>query len=171
MRFSKSETERTQNLKSHAVDFIDAPRVFEGTTFTFEDDRFNYAEQRFVTLELLAGVPYPLSTRRTNMKSASSLSAKPRTVKRKSTSPKSGTDWQHLESKQADDHLIAEHPEAELKHVVHGIVRRGLTPLPTKSSISLRLDQDVLEWFKAQGTGYQTRINAVLRAFRDASTR
>ena len=28
---------------------------------------------------------------------------------------------------------------------------------------------DVLEWFKAQGSGYQTRINAVLRAFKDAS--
>jgi len=33
----------------------------------------------------------------------------------------------------------------------------------------LRIDPDVLAWFKAQGPGYQTRINAVLRAFRDAS--
>jgi uncharacterized protein (DUF4415 family) len=35
--------------------------------------------------------------------------------------------------------------------------------------LSLRLNQDVIEWFKARGPGYQTRINAVLRAFRDAS--
>jgi len=49
------------------------------------------------------------------------------------------------------------------------MVRRGLKPLPAKTSISLRVDQDVLEWFKAQGAGYQTRINTVLRAFRDAS--
>jgi uncharacterized protein (DUF4415 family) len=41
--------------------------------------------------------------------------------------------------------------------------------LPSKASISLRVDQDVLAWFKAQGPGYQTRINTVLRAFRDAS--
>jgi uncharacterized protein (DUF4415 family) len=33
----------------------------------------------------------------------------------------------------------------------------------------LRIDADVLEWFKAQGTGYQTRINAVLRAYREAA--
>ncbi len=39
-----------------------------------------------------------------------------------------------------------------------------------KSSISLRVDREVLDWFKAQGPGYQTRMNAVLRAFRDAST-
>jgi hypothetical protein len=53
--------------------------------------------------------------------------------------------------------------------VVRGIVRRGLKPLSPKGLISLRIDQDVIEWFKAQGPGYQTRINAVLRAFRDAS--
>jgi hypothetical protein len=33
----------------------DAARVFAGLTFTFEDDRFDYAEQRFVTLGLLDG--------------------------------------------------------------------------------------------------------------------
>lgn len=62
-----------------------------------------------------------------------------------------------------------EHPEAEIKHIVKGVVRRGLQELAPKASISLRVDQDVLEWFKAQGPGYQTRINSVLRAFRDAS--
>jgi uncharacterized protein (DUF4415 family) len=63
----------------------------------------------------------------------------------------------------------AEHPEAELKHVVRGIVRQGLKPVSAKASISLRVDSDVLEGFRAQGPGYQTRINAVLRAFKDAS--
>jgi uncharacterized protein (DUF4415 family) len=62
-----------------------------------------------------------------------------------------------------------EHPEFNPAHVVRGIVRRGLTTVPNKELISLRIDQDVIEWFKAQGPGYQTRINSVLRAFRDAS--
>lgn len=69
-----------------------------------------------------------------------------------------------------DISLSAEHPEADLKHIVRGIVRRGLRPEPPKRSISLRVDADVLDWFKEQGTGYQTRMNAVLRAFRDASS-
>jgi uncharacterized protein (DUF4415 family) len=34
-----------------------------------------------------------------------------------------------------------------------------------KKLISVRLDADVIDWFKAQGPGYQTRINAVLRVF------
>lgn len=62
-----------------------------------------------------------------------------------------------------------EHPEFDPNHVVRRIVRRGLKPVAPKELISLRIDQDVIEWFKAQGPGYQTRINSVLRAFRDAS--
>lgn len=38
-----------------------------------------------------------------------------------------------------------------------------------KEQIALRVDKDVLEWYRAQGTGWQTRMNAVLRAFRDAT--
>ena len=34
-----------------------------------------------------------------------------------------------------------------------------------KVLLSLRIDHDVLEWFRAQGPGYQTRMNAVLRAY------
>ena len=41
--------------------------------------------------------------------------------------------------------------------------------IPTgKDIITLRLDRDVLEWLRAQGKGYQTLINQVLRAFYDA---
>jgi uncharacterized DUF497 family protein len=57
MRFSWSEAKRARNLKDQGLDFIDAPRVFEGTTFTFEDGRFFCEKQRFVTPGLLAGIP------------------------------------------------------------------------------------------------------------------
>jgi uncharacterized DUF497 family protein len=45
------------NLRDHQIDFVDAEGVFSGLTSTFEDDRFSYDEQRFVTLGLLDGVP------------------------------------------------------------------------------------------------------------------
>lgn len=57
MEFNWSEAKRNANLERHGLDFVDASLVFEGVTFTFEDDRFSYAEQRFVTLGLLAGIP------------------------------------------------------------------------------------------------------------------
>lgn len=65
--------------------------------------------------------------------------------------------------------ITAEHPEADVKHIVRGIVRKGLKPVPPKEAISLRVDSDVLDWFKSQGLGYQTRMNLVLKAYRDAS--
>lgn len=37
-----------------------------------------------------------------------------------------------------------------------------------KAQVTIRLDQDILNWFKAQGPGYQTRINAVLRQYKEA---
>ena len=61
MRFSWSERKRATNLKDHGLDFVDAPRVFEGLTFSYEDDRFAYGEQRFITLGLLAGVPVSIA--------------------------------------------------------------------------------------------------------------
>jgi uncharacterized DUF497 family protein len=57
MRFTWDEVKRKRNLKDHGLDFVDAKRVFDGATFTFEDDRFLYNEQRFVTLGLLEGIP------------------------------------------------------------------------------------------------------------------
>ena len=56
MEFTWSEAKRAANIKAHGLDLVDAASVFEGLTFTFEDDRFSYGEQRFVTLGLLAGI-------------------------------------------------------------------------------------------------------------------
>lgn len=91
-------------------------------------------------------------------------------MKKQSSSTASKTNWKRVRAlKDKDISVSAEHPEAEMKHIVRGIVRRGLKPVPPKAAVALRLDADVLSWFKAQGAGYQTRINAVLRAFKDAS--
>lgn len=59
---------------------------------------------------------------------------------------------------------------AEIAEVVRGIARQALPRARRKAAISLRVDPDVLDWFKAQGPGYQTRINAVLRAYKDAAS-
>lgn len=91
-------------------------------------------------------------------------------MKRASSSKTSKTDWARVRAmKDKDIKRSSEHPEAHVKHIVRGIARQGLKPASGKTSISLRVDAEVLEWFKAEGPGYQTRINAVLKAFKDAS--
>lgn len=41
-------------------------------------------------------------------------------------------------------------------------------PPPGKTSVHLRVDSDVLEWFREQGSGHLSRMNAVLRSFMEA---
>ena len=48
----------------------------------------------------------------------------------------------------------------------HSFFKKAVIQMPVaKSSVSIRLDRDILDWFKKQGRGYQTRINAVLRTY------
>ena len=91
-------------------------------------------------------------------------------MKKRSSSKASRTDWKRVRAmKNSDIEITDEHPELDVRRIAKVIVRKGLKPVPPKASVSLRVDADVLEWFKAQGPGYQTRMNAVLRAFKDAS--
>lgn len=54
MRYTHDERKRAANLKKHGFDFADAPTVIESdAALTFEDRRFDYGEQRFVTLGIL----------------------------------------------------------------------------------------------------------------------
>jgi uncharacterized protein (DUF4415 family) len=41
--------------------------------------------------------------------------------------------------------------------------KRGLFYRPVKQQLTLRLDADVIDWFRREGTGYQSRMNAALR--------
>ena len=59
-------------------------------------------------------------------------------------------------------------PEWTPAMFARAVVRKGLKPVTKKALLSLRIDSDVVEWFKAQGSGYQSRMNALLRAYMDA---
>jgi uncharacterized protein (DUF4415 family) len=81
-------------------------------------------------------------------------------MSRSSSAKASKTDWPRIKAmKDKDITLTAGHPAAEVKHIVRGIARRGLRPILPKASISLRVDVEVLEWFKSSGGGYQARMN------------
>ncbi len=55
MQFTWDEAKRASNLKKHRLDFADAEAVFNGLTLMFDDDRFHYEEQRFITIGMLDG--------------------------------------------------------------------------------------------------------------------
>ena len=63
---------------------------------------------------------------------------------------------------------LSDIPELTPERFAEAIVRRGLKPAPRKAQLTIRVDHEVLEWFRKQGRGYQTRINALLRAYMNA---
>jgi uncharacterized DUF497 family protein len=67
MRYTHDPKKRTANLKKHSYDFKDAPLVIESVaTVTFEDKRFDYGEQRFITLGMLRGEAVVITTAETD---------------------------------------------------------------------------------------------------------
>ena len=89
-------------------------------------------------------------------------------MKKRITSKKSQTDWARLKTMKDKDIDLSEVPELTPELFAKSIVRHGLKAVPSKSQLTLRLDHDVLTWFKGQGRGYQTRINSLLRAYMEA---
>ncbi len=80
------------------------------------------------------------------------------------------TDWKRVDALSDADvaTAIAEDPDA--LEVLPGWLENAmlLRPGRGKRQITVRLDADVIDWFKSQGKGYQTRMNAVLRAYCEA---
>ncbi len=55
VRFEWDEAKRLANIRKHGLDFVGIEEVFEGPTFTFEDDRLEYSETRLVTFGFWKG--------------------------------------------------------------------------------------------------------------------
>jgi uncharacterized protein (DUF4415 family) len=78
----------------------------------------------------------------------------------------SKTDWQKLDVMEDGAIDTSDIPELD-----EDFFRRAELRVPPKCSVTLRVDTDVLEWFKSQGQGYQTRINKLLRGYMEAQRR
>lgn len=88
-------------------------------------------------------------------------------MKKHTTTKRSRTNWARIDTltdKEVDTSDIPELTKAFFKRAV---IRR---PEP-KTAVTIRLDRQVLNWFKAKGPGYQARINALLRAYMEAHNR
>jgi uncharacterized protein (DUF4415 family) len=74
----------------------------------------------------------------------------------------SQTDWQRLDTMSDEDIDLSDCPEVTPEQFAKSVVRRGLPAIKNKAQVTLRIDSDVLEWFKSHGQGYQTQINTLL---------
>ena len=75
----------------------------------------------------------------------------------------SRTDWKRLANMEDQDMDTSDIPELDDAFFQNAELR-----VPPKQPVTLRLDSDVLGWFKSQGAGYQTRINKLLRSYMES---
>lgn len=74
------------------------------------------------------------------------------------------TDWERLDAMTDEDI-----DTSDVTALDSDFFKRAKVVMPPeKKHVSIRLDADVLAWMKSQGKGYQSRINAVLRAYYEA---
>ena len=81
-----------------------------------------------------------------------------------------GTDWARIDALTDEDidRAIADDPDAA-PAMDEEWFRNAEVSIPAlKVATSIRVDGDVMDWFKTQGRGWQTRMNAVLRAYAKA---
>ena len=82
----------------------------------------------------------------------------------KPSKKQSKTNWGKVKVQANSDIDTSDIPELD-----PGFFKSAVLRMPSKkASITVRLDSEVLDWFRNQGKGYQTRINAVLRTYMEA---
>jgi len=89
-------------------------------------------------------------------------------MKKKSTTRKSQidlTDWKRIDAMKDEDIDFSDIPEITPEMFARAVSRKNFKVIPRKKQITLRVDGDVVDWYKQQGRGYQTRINSLLRAY------
>lgn len=117
------------------------------------------------------------TTRRAKASDARASGARPspaRTVRMTSAkaaalvaSGKDGTDWARLRAMSDDEIQRGADEDPDAPAIDDAAWAAAVALRDRKQAISLRVDADVLAWFRAQGPRYQSRMNAVLRAYMD----
>jgi uncharacterized protein (DUF4415 family) len=80
----------------------------------------------------------------------------------------SETDWERIRNMPDDEIDFSDLPELTPEMFANAVVRKNFKIIPKKRQLTLRIDQDVIAFFKEEGRGYQSRINQLLRAYMDA---
>jgi uncharacterized protein (DUF4415 family)/uncharacterized DUF497 family protein len=184
MRFVWDAAKDSANRQKHLVSFSSAQLVFDNPFHVSKQDCIAGGEQRWQTIGLVQGVvllllahayayaeadgkrPYALFQRERQTRLNGGYMRKD--VKHEDTIL---TDSQTAELK-ALQHLpdcridYADTPASNPQEWRDAVVGKFYRPI--KQQLTLRIDADVVDWFKKQGKGYQTRINELLR---DAMTK
>ena len=168
LAFEWDDEKARSNLAKHRVSFLTAAAIFANEILERIDDREDYGEIRL----LHSAESTPRSTASstpgaTKPSSASSAPRKRAEMKLKSTIVRHSLSQIQTMRERGEDPTSPSAPEAESLGADFWSTARVVMPTG-KTSVHLRLDSDIVDWFKADGKGHLTRMNAVLRAYVEA---
>jgi uncharacterized protein (DUF4415 family) len=178
VRFDWDEAKSDANLDECGFDFEFASLIFEGLTLEVEDRRKDYGERRMIAIgvadDLCLTVVY---TDRQQVSGQVAESSQPggavamsgRSMKKPASEPRRQPSRGRADLfrlRRVSDAESRRTSPAELADLPANFWDEAEVVVPTaKRAISLRLDEDVLEWFRRSGPRYQTRMNAVQRMY------
>jgi len=185
IRFEWDEAKNLSNRRKHGVRFEEASQVFRDPLYVSVQDRVEGGELRWQTFGmvedvLLLTVAHTVREERADGTSvdvirSSQLDPLPGkrgdAMKRKMVSYTLDKLPPLTKARRAKLKALSTRPESEIDtsdipemtEEQWKNARRGHFYRPRKRQITARVDADVLDWLKAQGKGYQSRINAILR--------
>ena len=177
MAFEWDEDNREAHLVKHGVDFRRMPTLFDGPTDETVDDRSDYGEPASTRSAKSKAESTSSPTLSAAQTAASSAREKPmaankenikRVTRDEARLLKDETDDARLDAMTDDDIARAVADDSDAPSLNVDWDKANIVIPPGKDIITLRLDRDLLDYLRAQGKGYQTLINQVLRAWYDA---
>jgi uncharacterized DUF497 family protein/uncharacterized protein (DUF4415 family) len=176
------ETKRAANLEKHGIDFADLDPVFESRMLVTIDRRRNYGEERKVGFGMLDGRVIVVvwaehrdvrwsSQPGEQMKKSATRTTRP-AARGAAPGGKGRTNFARLDAMTDEDvaRQVEENPDAAPLFTDEMLAELQVVE-PKRVPISLKVEPDVLAFFKSAGPGYQTRMQKVLRAYMEQSRR
>jgi uncharacterized protein (DUF4415 family) len=156
MAITFDRPKRDRTLAARGLDFADAEQVFEGPLVENPDNRFDYGRKGSSPSAGSASAWWSWCGRRAATIGMSFRCERPMLVSRKDTK----SSWVDPDdAPELDDEWFE---RAEIR-IGDKVIRRGRPAGSTKRLVSLRLDEAVIDHFRATGPGWQTRVNEALR--------
>jgi uncharacterized protein (DUF4415 family) len=81
------------------------------------------------------------------------------------------TDWARVDAMTEEEIDAAARSDPDAQPIDEDMWEDAVLVFPGKQLVCIRIDRDVLDWFRSQGRGYQTRMNAVLRSYMEAQVK
>ena len=175
MIFEWDAAKNSANIAKHGIDFEDAIRIFDGPVLEKEDTRKDYRETRYVAFGVadarqLVVVYTQRGERRRVISQGERMLVNEKRIVRSTSKRKrrrGRTDWARVDAltdREVEKTARADPDAAPILDREWFRTARLVLP-ERKVPISLRMDREVVDWFKAHGKRYQSRMNAVLKAY------